>query len=131
MDIDKEKKEILFDLFKNQLISFLEEEFNVCKNSKIEMNDCKDNKELRNVLKKYRDDIYEKLGGELFDNQEDEIERLEWKIGDLENVIDDLKHEFIDKNGKTLNDAYKLGFYLEYKDKYTPWELEELLKNGK
>jgi hypothetical protein len=59
---------------------------------------------------------------------EDKIEDLESDICKLENRVEDLE----DKYGKSdsLSDEYKIKFFLEYKDKYSEWELEELLKNG-
>jgi predicted nucleic acid-binding Zn-ribbon protein len=59
---------------------------------------------------------------------EDKIEDLERDISDLEDEIEDLK----DKYGKqdSLSEEYKIKFFLEYKHRYTEWELEELLKNG-
>jgi hypothetical protein len=59
---------------------------------------------------------------------EDKIEDLEDDICKLENRVYDLE----DKYGKSdsLSDEYKIKFFLEYKDKYSEWELEELLKNG-
>jgi hypothetical protein len=59
---------------------------------------------------------------------EDKIEDLEDDICKLENEIEDLKDKY--GESKSLSDDYKVKFFLEYKDKYTEWELEELLKNG-
>jgi chaperonin cofactor prefoldin len=65
----------------------------------------------------------------------DEVSDLEDKIDDLENDICRLENEvedLQDRYGKSdsLSDEYKIKFFLEYKNKYTEWELEELLKNG-
>jgi hypothetical protein len=135
MDIDKEKNKILFDLFKNELISFIDKEFKVCKDFKDKLYISQNEREIKNVFIDYKDDVYEKLGGELFDNQEDEIDDLKDDIRDLEIEVNDLENQ-LDTLGyysrtSSLNDEYKIKFFMEHKDKYTPWELEELLKDGK
>lgn len=59
---------------------------------------------------------------------EDEIDDLKRDISNLEEDIEELKDRY--GEGKTLSDEYKIKFFLEYKNRYTEWELEELLKNG-
>jgi hypothetical protein len=64
----------------------------------------------------------------------DEVSDLEDEVRDLEYEKDELESEikYVRLNfGDTLNDVYKIAAFKEYYDEYTPWEIEELLKNGR
>jgi hypothetical protein len=58
---------------------------------------------------------------------ENKVEKLERHVDDLESEIEDLKIE----RGGTLEDEYKIQAFEEYRNQFTSWELEELLKNGR
>ena len=89
------------------------------------------------------DDLYEALGGDASNvsDLEDEISDLEDEISDLEYEISNLEEENYKLEqelkgakltfGGTLNDEYKIQFFTEHHEKYTPWEIEELLINGR
>ena len=68
---------------------------------------------------------------------ESDIEDLEDKISELENENEELQQEIEDLKTKyglqenTLIEEYKNQYFCEYKNNYTAWEIEELLKNGK
>ena len=48
----------------------------------------------------------------------------------MDDEIEELESNKIFDNN-SLSDEYKRKFILQYHENYTPWELEELLKNGK
>lgn len=66
---------------------------------------------------------------------EDEIYDLKEEISDLEKENEELESKIeyleIDSWIKTLDDSYKKDFFMEYKDYFTPWEIEQILKNAK
>jgi len=82
------------------------------------------------------DDLYEALGGDASNvsDLEDEVSDLEYEIRNLEEENDRLEQELKEAKltfGGTLNDEYKIQFFTEHHEKYTPWEIEELLINGR
>jgi predicted RNase H-like nuclease (RuvC/YqgF family) len=66
---------------------------------------------------------------------EDEIYDLKEEISDLEKENEKLECEIEDSETdswvKTLDDDYKREFFMEYKDFFTPWEIERIFKNAK
>ena len=87
-------------------------------------------------LKWNADDLYEALGGDTpnVSDLEDEVSELEYEIRNLEEENDILERELKTAKltfGGTLNDKYKIQFFSEHHEKYTPWEIEELLINGR
>lgn len=118
-----------FKKFKEQLIFFAEEHFHSC-NEFVNKVDAASNPDaLVDLFERYADDIHDKLGGT---DYQEEIEDLKNDINHLENQIEELE-VLLESNlvVETLHDEMKLSSYVQYQDKYTPWELEELLKNGK
>lgn len=121
-----------FNLLKAMLDYFIKNNFNVCDNFLNELKNCTTNKELKKLFIKYNDEVYDYLGGE--PDLQDEIDDLEDEVSDLKSEIYVLEHELNDYKsifGDTLNDEYKRDIIIKYYDKYTPWELEELLIKGK
>ena len=57
------------------------------------------------------------------------LKEKEEKISELYDKIEELE-EKLNPCESTLNNDLKLDVFLEYNDKYSPWEFEELLKNG-
>jgi hypothetical protein len=91
---------------------------------------------LLSELKWNVEDLFEALGGDWssVSDLEDEISDLEYEIRNLEEENDRLEYELKESRliiGSTLNDEYKIKFFREYHENYTPWEIEELLMNGK
>ena len=87
-------------------------------------------------LKLNVDDLHEALGGDEpnVSDLEDEVSELEYEIRNLEEENDRLEQELKGAKltfGGTLNDEYKIQFFTEHHEKYTPWEIEELLINGR
>jgi len=88
---------------------------------------------LLSKLKWYAEDLFEALDGESKDLEgeisdlEDDVRKLEGEISDLEDELEESRLTI----GSTLNDEYKIKFFREYHENYTPWEIEELLMNGK
>ncbi len=137
---DEERKEELvqanFILFKNFLFDFVTRKFSVCQNFKDDFIACKSENEIVKVFVKYSDDVYEKLGGSADDLEdevadlENDISSLKWEINDLESQIETLTYRFKGNNGTLFSD-YKTEIISQYVNNFNPWEIEELLKNGK
>lgn len=118
-----------FIKFKEQLVFLAEKHFNACNLFIGKIEESKKVLDVVNVFEHYADDIHEKLGGTDYD---EEIEDLKDKINDLNSEIGFLEERLeTDLSIDTLHDEMKLNTFIQYKDKYTPWEFEQLLLNGK
>jgi hypothetical protein len=116
-----------FIQFKEQFLLLAQEQFQACKGFMEEVHNANSLIDFKQVLYNYADDIFEKLGGEYdTDEYENTIYYLECDIDRLETQLDNLKF-----GDETIHDDMKFEVFREYASKYTPWELEELLKNGK
>jgi len=119
-----------FEQFKLDLLAFIESRTGVCSEFKKDVLSCSNEWHLEKVFSKYRDEVYERLGGE--PDLQDEVDELEWGNRDLRRDIDELEERIEELTlGYSLDDEFKLKALHEYHNQYTPWELEELLKNGK
>jgi predicted nucleic acid-binding Zn-ribbon protein len=67
---------------------------------------------------------------EIYDLEE-QVEELEEEVSDLQTEVDKLESQLMAYETNSLDDEYKFKYFNEYKDNFTPWELEVLLKNGK
>jgi regulator of replication initiation timing len=115
--------------FKEQLVFLAQEHFNACNVFIGKIEEAKTTSDIACVFEYYADDIHDKLGGT---DYEDEIEELKDEIDDLKSEIDFLEERLeTDLAIDTLHDEMKLNAFTQYKDKYTPWEFEQLLLNGK
>lgn len=129
-----EKIEIKTDyLVLREQLKLLSKEFKACDSFLINIDTIIDKSHFYRFLSRSVGTIRDHLNIDAPDS--DEVSDLEDKIDDLENDICELENkveELEDKYGKSnsLSDEYKIKFFLEYKDKYSEWELEELLKNG-
>jgi len=120
-----------FTIFKKMLIELIEDNFNACGNFISGIEKAKDDLEIIKHFKHNNENVFEHLGGS---PNQDEIEDLEREIDQLNNEINDLEGQLEDYEeieGTTLNDNYKLEHFMQYKNDYTEWELEDLLKNGR
>ena len=125
-------KEYAFNQFKLLLGAFIENNFKVCSNFLSDVRNSKTEDEICKLFRRYSDDVYTELGGEVQD--EDKIDSLEAQIRVLENEVYDANNEAKWANerfGDSLNAEYKLKILDEYQEQYPPWELEELLKKRK
>ena len=121
-----------FQIFKEHLRIFLKNNFNACSDFLNGIIKSETENELIIHLRQQKDDVYEKLGGELSDkykiwDMEREIDRLNAHVEDLECELEDVRIDV----GNSLNEEYKVRAFDEYRNEYSPWELEELLKNGR
>ena len=123
MEIEK------FTAFKESFIELAKTEYNACDRFIEEVNDAKTILDFKQILHNYVEDIFDYLGGDYdIDNVREHNLELEMYIGQLEDQIEELeKYDVID----TLHDEMKYKTYLELNSKYTPWEFEQLLLNGK
>jgi len=114
-------------------ITLLSKELGACDPFLVNIEKITDKKEFFRFLSRNIGTILDHLNIDTPDSDEvrdleDEIDDLKRDISNLEDDIEDLKDRY--GEGKTLSDEYKIKFFLEYKNRYTEWELEELLKNG-
>ena len=126
------EKETDYAILREQL-TLLSKEFKACDSFLADINTITDKSHFLRFLRRNVGTVLDHLNIDAPDSDEvsdleDKIDDLEDDICRLENRIEDLE----DRYGKneTFSDEYKIKFFLEYKDKYTEWELEELLKNG-
>jgi hypothetical protein len=127
MEYTEEYTEQDFIEFKQQFILLAQDKFNACNNFVNQVEEADSPSRLKYVLIHFADEIYEKLGGE-YDTSE-----LDEEINDLENQIRVLEDnaKISDNLFPTVYDEMKFKIFVELHSKYTPWELEQLLKNGK
>lgn len=128
---------ILFDdtkisILKTLLLDFFKNNFDPCSGFILDFKECETEEQIKDLFKEYKNEVFNRLGGDStlqdeVDELEDDVRDLKYEIEDLEGEIKELETPF----GKTLDDVYKLQFVHQYHKQYTPWELEELLKNGK
>jgi len=129
-NIDKNTAD--YDVLQEQLI-LLSKEFNACEPFIDAIKEIKNKKDFFRFLNRRIGTIIEHLNIDPPDSEEvedlqDDIEDLKNDIASLEDEIEELKDTY--GKSKSLSDEYKIKFFLDYKDRYTEWELEELLKNG-
>lgn len=110
----------------------LAKEYNACDGVIREIKSIKDARSFRSA---YRDSflaVAEKFSIDLNDDSEDlqdEIDDLEREVSELKEEIEDLEEQFGTKTN--MWDEYKIKHFTDYKNNYTEWEMEELLKNGR
>lgn len=107
-------------------------EFKACVNVIEDVKKIKDASSFRRAFRNNYEGIAEKFDIDLNDDNsdlEDEIQDLERKVSELEEEVEDLEEQF----GRNTNfwDEYKIKHFLEYKNDFMEWEMEELLKNGR
>ena len=127
-----ETRQYNFEQFKEQLTIFIENNFKTCSQFMNGLKICNNDDEIVEHFKDNKDDVYEKLGGDPPDEYEiwdleNKVEKLERHVDDLESELEDLKIE----RGGTLEDEYKTQAFMEYRNEFTSWEIEELFKNGR
>ena len=114
-----------FEIFKEVFGEIAKNDFRACESFMKNLNDCKDNNDIVQLMYRYSDDIAEKL-----DAYSDDVNELERKVEDLEDEISDLEAELEEVKeplGDTLHDEMKFELFLKHSHKFTPWELEEIL----
>jgi len=121
-----------FEKFKQELSAFIEKNFRTCPQFMNSLMGCMTEDGLVEHFKEHKDDVYDRLGGDVPDEYEiwdleNKIDKLEHHVSDLECEIEELKCE----RGETLEEEYKFKAFEEYRNQFTSWELEELFKNGK
>lgn len=116
-----------FIQFKEQLVLLAQEEFYACNHFVNQVNEADSPSRLKEVFIYMADEIFERLGGEYdTSEQDDEISYLENEVAILEDKLKD-----IEVMTPTYYDELKLKTFRELHSKYTPWEFEQLLLNGK
>ena len=122
-----------YDLLREQ-IHLISKELNACKGFVLDIDSIVDLKTFKSFIRRNYFDVGEKLGCDVYDSGEiddlkDTIDDLEYEISSLNDVISDYKDTYgASKN--LLSEDYKIRWFLENKDKYTEWELKDLLENG-
>lgn len=130
MDKEKIKEQLTvpqFSLIKVAIASFIQNNFTPCDSFINSLDACNDDAEIKKLFVRYKHHVYQQLGGSDDNDDFDEISSLQGEIEELEEELEEAR--IID--GSSLDDEFKRRFIYEYHNQYTPWELEELLKNGK
>ncbi len=109
---------------------------------------CKTKKDVMLTLMNNNYKLYTTLDGKDFEDLKNEIEeleekndQLEWDLeeandknselkSDIENITCEM-YDFLFGRIRTLNDEMKIETFMEHENKYLPWELEQLMKDGK
>jgi len=132
MEYTEKYTEQHFVEFKKQFVLIAQEEFNACEDFTNQIEKARDPHDLKQILHNNVEDIYERLGGE-FDISEYqyEIDLLESEVESLERQLDEYQSSDYEEVKETLHGDMKFKTFMELHEKYTPWEFEELLKNGK
>ena len=116
--------------FKKEFIDFLKQGLGSCDSFIMNVEKCETFNDLRKMLRSNSDTVVLHLGYDCdVDDLEDENERLGRKVENLEIEISKLEDKIIPSD--SIWDEEKLQSFIDYRDKYTPWEFEALLKNGK
>ena len=115
--------------FKEELSDFLKVGLKSCSDFIRDIDSCDTYNELRTALRNNVDELATHLGHDCDDDLEDENQRLKRKVDSLEIELSKLEDKLTPTC--TLWDEEKLQSFITYRDKYTPWELEELLRTGK
>jgi hypothetical protein len=68
--------------------------------------------------------VFEKLGGDLDDDDDDRINELESDVENLEKEIS-MYQKIL---GNTMIDSWKMEIYVENKDKFTPLQLQQIFQ---
>jgi phosphoglycolate phosphatase-like HAD superfamily hydrolase len=127
MEYTEKYTEQHFIEFKEQLALLAQEEYNACSDFTTAIEKASEPKDLMQVLHNYVEEIFERLGGQHDTSDSDsEIDYLQSQVENLEvelSEYDDVK--------ETLHGEMKFKTFIELHEKYTPWEFEQLLLNGK
>jgi len=136
--INQELEKAQINLIKITIYNFIKKEFGACDTFYTGLMECKTTNEIKRLLIKYRNDIFETLGGEDKTDEvkdlESQVSSLEWEVDGLEGQLEELQEEINGVNSKfhgSLFGEYKWDVFQQFYGLYNPWELEELLKNGK
>ena len=127
-------EDLYFETFKKHLYVFVCESFSACDSFALPILNAESDKHLIKHFERNVNLVTEFLGGEDIDDLNYEIDNLRDEISGLKCEIDELEDGFdlgFNAKTKTINDDYKIEHFIKYKNEYSEWELEELLKNGK
>ena len=123
----------------NQL-TLLANEHNACQDIFDNINKITDSASFKKAYKDTMIGIAESFGVKFpdeddIDELKDEVEGLKTDVSNFESELEELKERFgVDEysaEAQTVYGDYKLEHFFKYKDNYTWYEFEELLKNGK
>ena len=127
-------EKVNYDVLRHQL-TLIAKEFKSCNNVLEYISEIKNKESFKRAYTKTYLDVGRFFGLDIPD--EDEIDKLEDKVDDLERDICKLENEldeYKDRFGvcnNSLSEHYKVSFFLEYSKNYTEWQIEEIHKNGK
>jgi predicted nucleic acid-binding Zn-ribbon protein len=133
-NLEENKITTNYKLLSEQLI-LVSKELNACKEFIEDVKLISDKKSFIRFFRRRILDIAERLNCDLPDENEidylnEDIKDLKREISNLEDTISEYEDRF-GKNKNLLSEEYKLRWFLENKEKYTEWELKDLLENGK
>lgn len=105
------------------LIEFSEVGMKSCGSFVRALRECKTNRDLKDLFSDYNVEISRHIGVE---DKINEVEDLENQIHSLERELWILDDKVVDT--PTLWDEQKLQIFLQNKDRFTPWEFEQLMR---
>ena len=129
-----ENNTVNYELLREQL-KLVSKEFNACDSFIKDIEQISDKISFKRFFQTYIIDIGERLHCNLADENDiddlkDEIYDLEREISNLEDTISEYETKF-GKTKNILSEDYKIKWFLDNKDRYTEWELKDLLEKGK
>lgn len=124
-----------YPLLVEQLL-LLAKEFNACDGVIDEIKSIKDARSFRSAYRDSFVSVANKFDIDIDLDDDDDDDDSEEKIEDLNDEIYHLEEKLSEIESElgvnsNLWDELKIKHFKDYKDNYTEWELEELLKNGK
>ena len=137
METKKTEEQPDYAILRHQL-KLLAKQFDACTSFIEKIDDIQDSRSFKRFFTREIENICDRLDIEIFSENEDELEDLQDQLYDMERDKESAEQELEDFKWKyglgkdnSLSDEYKCQFFCEYKNDYTEWQLEELLKNGK
>jgi len=120
-----------YNILREQLLLVAKKE-NACEGVITQINTIKDLVTFKRAYEKTVLAICERFGIELKDEDEedlkDQLEDMESERDSLQDEVDEYKERYGEIT--TLWEEKKVEHFLNFKEKYTEWDLERLLQNG-
>ncbi len=124
MTMEINSKDQITDEQKELFVALSKGLFRACDGFCDEILKCQTFGDLKRILCVYNESVFEKLGGDLDDDDDDRINELESDVENLEKEIS-MYQKIL---GNTMIDSWKMEIYVENKDKFTPLQLQQIFQ---